>query len=141
MGEITLERVDPSDPDFVEMWEDGWNGLIVGGNLDYSAPPPFGISAFDLAWVIYVDGVPAGIRAYHDWDNGTAQGRLTYVKPEYRRQGICDITWEQLVAEMKTLGIKRIVYTVLADAVEMKAACDKRGDKIRSYQYEAIIDG
>ena len=82
MTNITLVKVDPNiDVDFKEMWDTGWKGLIAGGNIDYAAPPPFGISKFDLAWVIYVDGIAAGIREYHDWENGTAQGRLTYVFP------------------------------------------------------------
>ena len=131
---VTMDIVEATDPDFSVMWKAGWEDLIASGETDYTAPPPFG-GKFDLALVIRVDGEAAGIRAYHDWGTGTAQGKITYVKPEFRRQGICDITWDMTVALLKQRGVTKLVYTVLASATAMKAACDKRGDTLVSYRY------
>jgi hypothetical protein len=96
--------------------------------------PPFG-GKFDIALLIRADGEAAAIRAYHDWGTGVAQGKITYVRPAYRRQKLCDITWDLTVELLKQRGVTRLVYTVLASATAMKAACDKRGDRLVSHRY------
>ena len=135
---ITMDDVSANDPQFAALWAEAWGVVLLSGDTDYSAAPPFG-GPLDIAWLIRVDGEPAGIRAYHDWGNGTAQGRMTYVRPNFQRQGICDATWEMTVERLKARGITRLVYTVLASAYAMKAVCAKRGDRIRSYQYERSL--
>ena len=67
----------------------------------------------------------------------TPQNRPKYdrSKLRYRRQKLCDITWELTVALLKQRGVTRLVYTVLASATAMKAPCDKRGDRLVSHRY------
>ena len=131
---VTMDIVPADQPDFAAMWQEGWTELIASGETDYTAPPPFG-GKFDIALLIRADGEAAAIRAYHDWGTGVAQGKITYVRPAFRRQKLCDITWELTVDLLKQRCVIRLVYTVLASATAMKAACDKRGDRLVSHRY------
>ena len=137
---ITIELTDPAGAEFQALWKQGWTDLIATGNTEYTAPPPFG-GTLDIGFFMRVDGEIAGIRSFHNWMNGTAQSRITYVAEKFRNQGVSQQAWPMVVEALRGMGIKRVLYTVLASADAMRAIAQKRGDRLRSMEFEVKFDG
>ena len=116
------------------LWREGEASYVEVGlarHAAVTAPPPDVIG-----WCAVVDGELAGLQACRLLPElGEAHGPLSRVRPAYRRQKLCDITWDLTVDLLKQRGVTRLVYTVLASATAMKAACDKRGDRLVSHRY------
>ena len=127
--ETEIRFVDPlAGSDAEPLWYEGQHSYVDAGfgrNARVSAPPP------DLvAWVAYVEGVPAGMQVCRlKPGNQSLYGLLSWVGPAYRALKLFNLIRVKMDADAIQLGYRDIVSEVVdgPEAAGMCAAIEARG--------------
>lgn len=109
------------------MWEAAWEEIRISNPECSQTTPPVGSNS-DLA-ILFMDedSTPVAINVYSLESETVAVSRFTYVKPEYRLNGISRQSWDLAHESLRKLGITEVYRPVTATPNAGKLACESYG--------------
>ena len=139
---ITVERYQPIYGTPAEtLWNEAWQSFLDRGLTDATTvfPPPSGAEG----WVGFADGVPAGIQVVLPLtvESGRVNQMLSWVRPEFRQQGVFSAINDAVDASLKERGYRFYISWVIAGEEAMRAAIHARGAVLQQYRYRRPILG
>ena len=108
---MQISYVNSANDDFVKLCtllDDSLNETSGGINREYYKQFNSVMQIHDI-FLAYDDEVPIGCASFKYFEDGIAEVKRVYVKPEYRGQGISKLLMKKLEEKAKELGYLKLI--------------------------------